>query len=273
LTWSIQGPADLVGRERALVDQPHGAAIESSRSEIVDRARAGMRLESIVNEFETEPFRLRHAGVVVDRNRDHRWIDARKRPLHAAADSDAMRRSHAAACAEQIVQDHPQFDDEESAIGEARAAAEDALNRREDATEITADRNGAGKGVDIVRRVLQKQIALMDRFRDQAELARLQIFEAAMDQPRRGRARAGAPVALVDEQAVDALQREVAEHAGPIDPPADDENLGARIVLQLRERGFATGARSLGAHVESPRARPALWPALQTGRKASMMPA
>src|SRR5580704_8030017 len=239
---------DLIERERTPVDEAHAPTLESVRREIIDCARPRVRLEAVVDEFKAEPFRLRHAGVVIGGNRNDGGIDARKRAPDAAANLDAMERRHAAPDAEEIVKDHAQFDDEESAISQIRVAAEEAANRRQNAAEIAADRDDARKGVHVVWRVLQKQIAFMDRFRYQAELARLQIFQAAVDQPRRGRARCSAPVALVDQQAVHALKREVAEHAGAIDPPANDENLSTRIALQLLERGFAIRVRGLEAH-------------------------
>src|SRR5580704_7447673 len=106
----------LVTRKRTLVDESHAPTLEAIRRKIIDRPRAGVGLEAVVDEFETEPFRLRHARVVIGRQRDDGGIDARKRSPDVAANLDAMERRHAPADAQHVIEDHPEFYDQESAI-------------------------------------------------------------------------------------------------------------------------------------------------------------
>ena len=73
-------------------------------------------------------------------------------------------------------------------------------------------------------RVVEEMVALFHRFAHQCEFAGLQIAQAAMDQSGRRGARAGAEVALVDEERRHALCREIAKDADPVDAAAKNDD-------------------------------------------------
>ncbi len=79
-----------------------------------------------------------------------------------------------------------------------------------------------------MRRDPQQRVALGDGFVDEAELAVLEIPDAAVDHVGRRRRGAADEVAALDERDIDALQREVAEGRETVDPAADDQDIGIR---------------------------------------------
>ena len=176
------------------------------------------------------------------------------------AELQPVERHRSVAQAEAVVEKHAERDDQRAAVGERRLGAEETPQRRDNAAERAAQRHDAGERMNAMRRVAQQPVALARRFRDEAEFAGFQIFEAAVDKPRRRRARAGAPVGLVDDQAIDALQREIAEHAGAVDPAADHQHVRCGVAPQPGQRFVACRVGGL-RHAERP--------LRQTGRSAS----
>lgn len=98
-----------------------------------------------------------------------------------------------------------------------------------------------------MRRVLEQEVALKRRLRNQSELTRFQIFQAAVNEPRWCSARAGTKIGLVDDQAIDTLYREVAEQAGAVDARPDDQNVDI-VLAEIRE-----ALLQIGGHAHRPK--------------------
>ena len=75
-------------------------------------------------------------------------------------------------------------------------------------------------------------------FAHESNLAVLEIAQAAVDHARRRRAAGAAEVAALDQQHVDALQRQLAEDADAVDAAADDQRLHLGVRLELGEHVF-----------------------------------
>ena len=73
--------------------------------------------------------------------------------------------------------------------------------------------------------VLQQEVAFPDRFRDQPDLAVLEISQAAMRDPCGAAAGAGAEILPVDDRTADPLQGKVAKRRGTIDSGPDDQHV------------------------------------------------
>ena len=71
----------------------------------------------------------------------------------------------------------------------------------------------------------QQPLALAQRLVHEAELEVLEVTQPAVDQPRRRAAGAGADIAALDEQHLDAAERRLARDRRPIDPGADHDQL------------------------------------------------
>src|SRR5205823_9682848 len=76
-----------------------------------------------------------------------------------------------------------------------------------------------------MRRIADQRFAFGERFVDEAELAVLQIAQAAVDQARRARRRARAEVVALDEQRLVPVECRFARDAGAVDPAADNDDI------------------------------------------------
>ena len=120
-----------------------------------------------------------------------------------------------------------------------RAVAQESQRRAEHAGERGEDRDRRLQRPHVVRRGAQQGVALGDRLVDEAELAVLEIADAAVDHVRRrGRGAADEVVAL-DEGDVHALHGQVAEGREAVDPAADDQHVGVRALHQHVEAALA----------------------------------
>ena len=89
------------------------------------------------------------------------------------------------------------------------------------------------------REEISRQEAL-ERFADQPELPVLQVPQAAVDHPRRLRARPRDKIRLVDQQAAHPLERQLTEQPSPVHPTAENENGDLRVFPDALEDGLAT---------------------------------
>ena len=97
-----------------------------------------------------------------------------------------------------------------------------------------------------MRRIGQQPVPLLQRFPHQLEFAIFQIAQPAMHHPRQCSARPRAIIVALDQQHVDALQRQLPEHADAVDAAADHQYLGLRTSCEPVENLFAihSGASS-----------------------------
>ena len=73
-------------------------------------------------------------------------------------------------------------------------------------------------------RILDEPIALMHRFAHQAKFAVLEVADATMHHVRGGGTRSRAKIALIHQQHIHPLQRQVAEGANAVDACANNQN-------------------------------------------------
>jgi hypothetical protein len=71
----------------------------------------------------------------------------------------------------------------------------------------------------------EQHASLAIGFPHEAQLPLLEIAEAAMDQPARARARAGAEIRLLHEHGPQAPHRGITGHAGACDAATDDQQI------------------------------------------------
>ena len=89
------------------------------------------------------------------------------------------------------------------------------------------------RGLHQMWRVAQKQVPLQRRLRDEAEFAGLEVLQPAVDQPRRCCARARPEIALVHDQAGQALFAQIAEQARPVDPRPEDQHVHIHVARSV----------------------------------------
>ena len=78
-----------------------------------------------------------------------------------------------------------------------------------------------------MRRVFQKQITFQRGLGHKPELTGFQIFEATLDKPRRGSARAGTEIRLIYDETAYALLAHIPIKARAVDARAKDEHIHA----------------------------------------------
>jgi hypothetical protein len=141
---------------------------------------------------------------------------------------------------EEIVDREADLDERRTALDGLARAAEDEFQRRlDEAGPEVVDRHRRLQRLDEVRGRLQQIVALGDRLVHEPELAVLEIADPAVDHVARGRRGARGEVVPFDEENVDALEREIAEGRDAIDPAADDDDLGARVLPDRTQRRVA----------------------------------
>ena len=132
----------------------------------------------------------------------------------------------AAVTGEEVVHAQTNLDEERTALlGLALLVGEEARGSGQDSGEGTEDRDGGLQRLDVVGGDPEQPVSFNHRFLDQAELAVLEVADAAMDHVRRSAAGTLAVVAAFDKGYVDALESEVAERSDAVDATADNEDL------------------------------------------------
>ena len=163
----------------------------------------------------------------------------------APATVEAVPRHRAAVARERVVDREARLDERGAALGGlALAVGEEPQRRREDAGERRVDRHGRLERLHVVRRDADESVALLDRLLHEAELAVLEVADAAVDHVRGGRGGAGHEVVALDEHDVDALEREIAERGDAVDAAADDDDLGRRAGPEVGDLSGAASAAS-----------------------------
>jgi hypothetical protein len=153
--------------------------------------------------------------------------------LERAAPTVELMAGHATAAGEgcttreRVVDDEPDLDERGAALAMFACTVPEKPERRgQDARERREDRDRGLQRAHVMRCDPQQRVALGHRLVDQAELAVLEVADAAMDHVRRGRGRTADIVGPLRERHIHALHREVAEGRQAVDSPADDEHVG-----------------------------------------------
>ena len=209
------------------VAQPQRSRLRRDERAMIDRPACGMGLHAVEQQLQPQPLGVGDLGVVIGRGRQNVLRHVGKTRARRGAELQAVARQHAAAAAEEIEQLHAEPGDDDAAIPQFGLTAEEAEDRRRNAAEPRTDRQHGLDGLDVVRRVAQQQVPLEGGLRHQPKFAGLEIFDAAMDEPRRRGAGAGAEVVAIDEEAADPLQRQIAKDAGAIDATAENDDVVA----------------------------------------------
>ena len=98
--------------------------------------------------------------------------------------------------------------------------------------EPAVDGHQKGQRAHQVRGQVPQRLALAQRFADEAELEQLEVAQAAVDELRGVRSRAGGEIALVHQGDGESAQGEVARDARSRHAAADDDD----VELRVRER-------------------------------------
>ena len=250
LTLSIQAPPALMTvRARAWwrgagVAIGEDVALRAEQLGVVEAAAAGAERLAVEDQLEREALGVADLALVVEAGADQGGVEVGHLAAERAAGEHAVARHGAEPPAVGVVEAEAERGDEEAAVVEPGLDAQEAGDRAEDAAGPGADRHDAGQRRDQVRRGGEQHVALGGRLADQAELAGLEIFQAAMHQPRRSGGGAGREVVALDEQAAHALGAEVAEGAAAVDAAADDDDVELfDLDLHLRHRGSPPSSR------------------------------
>ena len=131
-----------------------------------------------------------------------------------------------------IIHHQPQLDDHRAALGRPVQHFQEFERRIQQAGESLEDRDDRRQRSDKMRRVLDQTVALLHGLPHQAELAVLQVADAAVGHVGRGGARPRTKITPLHEQDVHAVQCKIAKGANAIDAPANDQHRDVRILLQ-----------------------------------------
>src|SRR5688572_25045763 len=113
-----------------------------------------------------------------------------------------MPRQDPARPDKQIVKGQARLDGERAAFGRPVAPAQQVEGAVEEARKDMLDGHRGGQGTDEMGRIAEQRVAFRERFAHEAELAVLEITQAAMDHPRGGGTAGAAEVAAIDEEDV-----------------------------------------------------------------------
>ncbi|NRP87027.1 hypothetical protein GFPCMMHI_02947 [Ensifer adhaerens] len=148
----------------------------------------------------------------------------------AAFQQEPVARHHSVARTEEIVERKPDLDEDGAAASGSGGRARQRAKGCPYAARPGEDRHECRQRFDAMRRVLQEQIALERRLRDQPEFAGFQIFQAAVNEARWRSTRSRAEIGFIDDEAVHALGAKVAKQPRAIDSSAEDDDVDISVL-------------------------------------------
>src|SRR5262245_33661632 len=163
---------------------------------------------------------MAYLGIVVSAGSDDRRVQGRHLAQRLSTPDHLVAWHHLVSRTVEVIDRQADLDEDCAAAAWCAGRAEQCPQRGQDALAPGKDRDDGRERADVMWCVFQKQIAFERRLRHQPELAGLEIFQTAVNEPRWHGAGTRAEVAFVGDQAADALCAQITKQACPIDASA-----------------------------------------------------
>ena len=223
----------------AVLDRDEGEVVAGAG--VTGAGSAG--LLAVLEHVEGEPLRVVDGGVEIGGGVLDAGVQARQFGQGAFAAAELVAGHGAAVAGEEVVHAQPEFDQEGPAflVLALLLVGQEAQRSGEDPGERAEDGDGGLQRLHVVGSDAQQPVAFDHRLLDQAELAVLEVPDAAVDHVRGRAAGSLAVVAALHEGDVHTLQGQVPERAHSVDAAADDQHLGMGPRPQLLHRCSLAG--------------------------------
>ena len=188
-----------------LIAQKHFAARRAERPDVSNRVRSGERGFSVLNQFKAQALRIGDLGIVVSRRADYVGIQSWAERKSRAPGVEPMPGQGRFTAGEDVIQRQPGLDEERSPVARLGRPVQQISYPRNDPRHPVEDRNRGCQRLHVMGRVSEQTVPFSQGLSHQPKLRILQIAEAAVNDPRHGRAGSGAEIGLLDQQHVDPL--------------------------------------------------------------------